>query len=503
MIQLLPDLGRRSLTAVAAAVVALALAGCADMAGIDSHAKLRDADSLGLSQAQNQAQTPPAAVAAMPAIPPVESQWWLAFGDAQLDKLVGQALEGNPNLQVARARLSRAQAATMVAEAATKPQLNGSLDLMRQKFSETYIYPAPLGGSVQETGTLQLNGSWELDFFGKNHSALESAIGTANAAAADEAAARVLLASNVARSYFQWARLSGQLAVAQRTLAQRGETLALVRDRVSAGLDTRLELRQSEGGLPQARQQIEALNEQVEITRHALEALVAQPKSTQSLVAPALADIKPVALQPVIPADLLGRRADIAAARWRVEAASHDVANARTQFYPNINLVAFAGFQSIGFDNLLKSDSQQWGVGPAIRLPIFEGGKLRANLRGKAADLDAAIESYNATVLDAVRDVADQVTSALSISRQQAEQHDAQAAAESAYDIAVQRYRAGLGNYLNVLTAETTVLAQRREAVDLAARALDTQVGLARALGGGWQPPVETAALSSSVSAHP
>ncbi|VTU23312.1 Toluene efflux pump outer membrane protein TtgF precursor [Variovorax sp. SRS16] len=496
MIQLLPESALRKVTAVAAAAMALALAGCADMAGIDSHAKLRDADSLGLSQAQ------PAAAAAMPAIPAVESQWWLAFGDAQLDALVNQAIEGNPNLQVARARLARAQASAMIAESALKPQLNGSLDLTRQKFSDTYIYPAPLGGSVQETGTLQLNGSWELDFFGKNRSALDTAIGAANAAAADQEAARVLLASNVARSYFQWARLSGQLAVAQRTLAQRQETLALVRDRVSAGLDTRLELRQSEGGLPQARQQIEALNEQVEITRHALEALVAHPNATQSLTAPALADIKPIALQPTIPADLLGRRADIAAARWRVEAATRDVANARTQFYPNINLVAFAGFQSIGFSNLMKSDSQQWGVGPAIRLPIFEAGKLRANLRGKAADLDAAIESYNATVLDAVRDVADQVASAQSIGRQQVEQRDAQAAAESAYDIAVQRYRAGLGNYLNVLTAETTVLAQRAQAVDLAARALDTQVALARALGGGYQPSVETAALSSA-STHP
>jgi outer membrane protein TolC len=143
-------------------------------------------------------------------------------------------------------------------------------------------------------------------------------------------------------------------------------------------------------------------------------------------------------------------------------------------------------------------------VGPAIRLPIFEGGRLRANLRGKAADLDAAIESYNASVLDAVRDVADQVASAQSVTRQQAEQRDAQSAAEAAYDIAVQRYGAGLGNYLNVLTAETSVLAQRREAVDLAARALDTQVGLARALGGGWQPATSTtAAAGTTPTPHP
>jgi len=191
-------------------------------------------------------------------------------------------------------------------------------------------------------------------------------------------------------------------------------------------------------------------------------------------------------LPPLIPADLLGRRADIAAARWRVEAAAQDVAYVKTQFYPNINLVGFAGFSSIGLNHLLESGSGQWGVGPALRLPIFDAGRLRASLRGKTADLDAAVESYNATVLDAVRDAADQATSSRAIARQQAEQQAAQQAAESAYDIAVQRYKAGLGNYLNVLTAETSVLAQRRLAVDLASRALDTQVALIRALGGGY-----------------
>jgi len=496
MTQLLPEGALRRTTAVAAAVFALALAGCADMAGIGSQAKLRDADSLGLSAPAAAPATAPAAAVT------VDSQWWLAFGDTQLNSLISQALDGNPNLQVARARLARAQAAITAVEANDKPQINGSLDLTRQKFSSTYIYPAPLGGSIQETGTLQLSGSWELDFFGKNRTALDSAIGSANAAAADADAARVLLASNVARGYVQWARLQDRLAVANRTLAQREETFKLVRDRVSAGLDTRLQLKQSEGGLPEARQQIESLKEQIEIAQHALDALVAKPGVSQGLTAPVLANMKPIALQATIPADLLGRRADIAAARWRVEAATSDVANAKTLFYPNVNLVAFAGFQSIGFDNLLKSGSQQWGIGPAVRLPIFEGGRLRANLRGKSADLDASIESYNATVIDAVRDVADQISSVQSVARQQVQQREAQDAAEAAYDIAVQRYSAGLGNYLDVLTAEVTVLGQRRDGVDLAARALDSQVGLARALGGGWQPDDAKTAAAASATAH-
>lgn len=198
-----------------------------------------------------------------------------------------------------------------------------------------------------------------------------------------------------------------------------------------------------------------------------------------------------------MPADLLGRRADITAARWRVEAARQDVRNAKTQFYPNINLTAFAGFSSIGLDRLLDSGSGQWSVGPALRLPLFEGGRLRANLTGKTADYDAAVESYNATVIDAIHDAADQLVSVSSVARQQVQQKAAQEAAEHAFEIAVQRYKAGLGNYLNVLAAETSVLNQRRLAVDLAARALDARVGLIRAMGGGYQPDT-TATLSAS-----
>ena len=485
---------------VAAGLIATGLGGCADMSGIAPQASLRDAASLGLGTvvAQPQTQTQTQTQAQMP----VSAEWWRDFGDETLNGLVAQALQSNPNLKLAQARLLRAQAVTEVANAAMLPQVNGQLDVTRQRYTANGAVPPPLAGSIRDNGTAQLAASWELDFFGKNRAALDAALGSANAAGAEAQAARVLLASQVARSYFQLVRLNEQADVARRTLAQREQTLKLVTDRVNAGLDTRLELRQSEGGLPEARLQLEAVQEQMALTRNALNALTGQPNSASALVPSAQSAIKSIALIPVIPADLLGRRADIAAARWRVEASSSEVANAKTQFYPNINLVAFAGFSSIGLGNLLNSGSQQWGVGPAVRLPIFEAGRLRANLRGKTAELDAAVESYNAAVIDAVRDVADQVASLQAIGRQQAEQQSTQGAAESAYDIAVQRYQAGLGNYLNVLTVETSVLAQRRLAVDLAGRALDTQVALIRALGGGYASgPVPTSQNSSKIIA--
>jgi NodT family efflux transporter outer membrane factor (OMF) lipoprotein len=470
-------------------VLALGLTACANMSGIAPQAQLRDGVSLGLPSAAT--GTPDLFADAVMA-----PDWWRGFGDERLDDLMSQALADSPSLKSAEARLLRAQASADISRAADGPQLNGGIDATRQHFSRNGIYPAPLGGGTFNIGTARLTGSYEFDFFGKNRAALESALGTANAAAADAQAARLLLASNVARNYFQLSRLQGQLEVAQRTLEQRQETLGLVRDRVTAGLDTRLEERQSQAGIPEARQQIEALHEQIALTRNAIGALVGQPRGMQDLEAQPLASYAAVALPANLPADLLGRRADVAAARWRVEAAAKSIDVAKTEFYPNVNLTAFVGLNSLGFDNLAQGSSREWGVGPAIRLPIFDSGRLRANLRGKSADYDAAVESYNSTVIDAVREAADQAASAKSIDLQQTQQREAQSAAEAAYDIARQRYRAGLGTYLNVLTSESAVLAQRRLAVDLAARRLDTQVSLIRALGGGYAGDTAVAAAT-------
>jgi len=458
----------RRLAGVAAA---LALAGCANFSGIEPEAKLREA-------------APPAT--ATEHVAPVSDRWWTEFGDASLDALVEEALRGSPNLGVARARLRRAQAAADALRGVDQPQVNGSFDLTRERFSKTAIFPPPIGGSTQDIVNLQANFSWELDFFGKNQAALEAAVGASRAAEADVAAARVVLASNVARTYFQLVRAQEQLAVARRALTQREAQLRLVRQRVGAGLDTTLEQRQSEGALPEARQQIEAIDEQAQVTRNALAALVGSNDVPSVGALPSLAKLNTTTAVPALPADLVARRPDVAAARLRVDAAGQDVKSAKAEFYPNINLTGFIGLSSLGLDRLINTGSTQWGVGPAVRLPIFDAGRLRANLRGKTADLDVAIESYNNAVIEAFHEAGDALASLRSLDRQLIEQRQAEVAAEGAYDIAVQRYKAGLGTFLNVLTAETAVLAQRRLGVDLAARVLDARVALYRALGGGY-----------------
>ena len=461
------------IAAALASSVLITLGGCASYAGIAPVAQQVTPKSVGLE----------GVTVTSPIIP---ADWWHSFGDTALNELVDRALIGSPSLKVAQARVARSEAAIASTKAADGLQINGSLDATRQLFSENSIYPPPLGGSVRTLATAQMSASYEFDFFGRNRAAIEAAVGAHRAAQADLQAARIVLASNVARTYVQLGRLFEQREVLARTLKQRDEILALIKQRVQSGLDTNVELRQGEGALPESRQQIEQLDEQIMLTRHALAALTAQsPNALDSLIAP-LRTVQAIALPAALPADLLGRRADVSAARWRIEAATRDIARAKAQFYPNINLTAFAGLASIGLNRLIGTGSEQWGVGPALRLPIFDSGRLRANLLGKTADLDAAIESYNGTVLDAVHDAADQISSLRSIALQQAQQAGAQAAAESAYDLAGQRFKAGLSNYLTVLNAESNLLNQRRQAVDLKARALDVQIALIRAVGGGY-----------------
>jgi NodT family efflux transporter outer membrane factor (OMF) lipoprotein len=470
---------RRTVAALSTLALAAVLAACASSAGIQSQSTVLEPQAVGLAQ--------PAGSGAATA-EPVPADWWRGWGDVSLTQVIDQALQAQPSLKVAEARLRRAQAATAGEEANDGLKINGSADATRQHFSANSIYPAPLGGSTRTLANAQIAGSWEFDFFGLHRSAIEAAVGSERAAAADLQAARNVLASNVAQTYVQLGRLLAQREVAQQALTQREQMLGLIRQRVDAGLDTRVELKQGEGALPDARVQIEQLDEQIVATRHALAALAALPPASYDQLKPDLQALRTLALPEVLPADLLGRRPDITAARWRMEAATKGVDVSKAQFYPNVSLTAFVGLSSIGLDRLVDSGSQQYGIGPAIHLPIFDAGRLRAQLRTRTADLDAAVESYNGAVLEAVRETADQLNARQSLERQREQQAQARSAAEAAYDIATQRYRAGLSGYLTVLSAETSLFSQRRQTVDLQARALSTQVALVRALGGGFAP---------------
>jgi NodT family efflux transporter outer membrane factor (OMF) lipoprotein len=454
-------------------LAAVLLAGCASTEGIAPTAHLTQPQQLGLQPAQS-------------AFP--KADWWTAFHDAELDRLIATALADNPNLQVAQARLAQARAQVQGADSALKPQLGAAVSSTRQQFSNASIY-GPYGGNWYNDNSALLQGSWELDFFGKNRQTLQAAIGQAHAAAAQEQAARVLLSANVASAYINLARLVSTESVLQQTLAQREQMLKLVRDRVKAGLETTVQEKQALTEVPQIRLQLDQTAVQLTQARNLLAALMGQGPQATAALRPQLAVLPTMSLPDTLPAALIGRRADIVAARWQVEAALHGVKAARAAFYPDINLTAFAGFSALGFSQWLTGNGQTLGVGPALTLPIFEGGALRAQLRGKAAQADAAIAQYNATLVDAVHEVADAIAARQSIDQQIAQQQQALAAAQDAMRLVDQRYKAGLSNYLTVLTVQSSVFKLQQAGVDLKAQALADDVALIRALGGGYTAP--------------
>lgn len=474
-----PPTSQRSLRRLSAIVLALSLTSCASMTGIHTHATLKDASAVGLPAQDN----PNLSKADFE----IDASWWHALGDAQLNQLIDTAIAQSPNLKIAQARLEKAQAQLSAANATLGPKVNGSIEATRERFSENGQFQGTaLAGQVKELGTAQIAGSWELDFFGKNRNQVAAAIGMAHASEADAAAAKILLTTEITRQYINLAAQQAQLQINERMLQQRTETYELVKSRFDAGLDSQLEAQQSIGQIPVTKQQIAAIQENIAHTRNAIIALVGTPELANTLKNPDITALHTITTPANLPANLLGRRADIVAARWRVEASDKTINQAKAMFYPNVNLTAFAGFNSIGLNNLHLIGSRQWGITPAISLPIFESGSLKANLKDKSADYDIAVESYNQTLLQAVQQVSDTLVSQQSIGQQQNEQLQAKDAAEKSYGIAKQRYQAGLTDYLHVLTTETNVLTQRSQTITLLARALDNNVQLANALGGGY-----------------
>lgn len=422
------------------------------------------------------------------------NQWWQHYQDAQLNALVDKALADSPSMSAAESRLALANAAVSTARAPLLPSVDGNGQLTRERISNNYIYPAPLAGSVQTDNDLELNFSYELDFWGKNRALYKAARADQQAAQAQYQAARLMLANAVVQSYFNLQNAFAQEQVLHHIVQQRQDLLSLTQGRFHSGLDTAVSVKQAQSTLAAA--QVAATENETTIAslRNQLSALTVQgPAAGHNIVA--VAEHTPLPAPPTdIPLDLLGHRPDIVAARWSAAAADQQVTAAKAEFYPNVNLAAFVGLQSLGTEYLFNHDSGIAGVTPAISLPIFHGGALNANLAQQRAGVNLAISNYNDAVLTAVRQVADALDSIRLLARQRVEQREARDAIDAAYDLAVKRYRAGLGNYLDVLTAQSDVLTQDQQDTALNIRAYQLDADLAYALGGGYSSPAEPSA---------
>jgi NodT family efflux transporter outer membrane factor (OMF) lipoprotein len=476
-----------------AALLASTAAACADMPPERALGRAKPIDAYAASASFDSAKD-----AAPRGVWPADA-WWRAYGDPQLDGLIDEALKGSPTLAQARARLQKAKASLGVTRASQFPTLSASGNVAENKQSYNYgIPPAFVPHGYNDYGTVELNFAYEFDFWGKNRAAVAAAVTDERAASADAAEARLTLSTAVASAYSDLARLYAERAVAERSVQSRQETLDLVSRRVADGVDTQAEAKQAEAGPPAARADVAAIDEQIQQTRNQLAALLGDgPDRGLSIQPPKSPALKAFGLPPRLAADLIGRRPDVVAARWRAESAAERIGVARAQFYPDINLVADIGFQALGVRNIFKSGSDIGQVGPAVTLPIFEGGRLRANLRGAHADYDEAVAVYDASVTQALHDVADTAASERQLTTRLKESRDALAAYEEAYRIARLRYDGGLANYQTVLLAEDSVLTARRTVVDLEARAFTLDVQLVKALGGGFAQPAPVRSTQS------
>ena len=414
--------------------------------------------------------------------------WWTGYGDPQLDALVAESFEGSPSLEIAQARLRSAQSQATRAKAAREPTTTVDAQITKQRFPENGLYPPPYAGSFVTQGQLALDFSYEIDFWGRNREALASARATVQAAEADKAAARLALAVAVARAYFQLNLSYAFLDVTQANLAQQVSILDLTRQRVAAGLENTARVKQSEGQVALVRASVDATQANIDTTRNAIAALVGVgPDRGLDLQRPQLTAPANIVLPSTLPVDLLGRRPDVTAARWRVEAAARGVAASEAAFYPNVNLVAFAGLQAVGLSKLFDANDAIVGGGPALSLPVFNRGQLRGALEAQQAQYDLSVGQYNQGLIDAIHDVADVMTTWAAIDKVTADARVALEAAQNSYDLTRQRYSAGLDNYLSVLSAENQVFLAQALIAELQSRRLTTSTDLIRALGGGYQ----------------
>ena len=462
------------------------LSACVSFNGIESQAKLKQvsaSNNFDIDGQQN-GQWP-------------DSNWAKNIGGQQLQDLIDSALANSPSLQIAAARINAAKAASDYVGANRLPSVNASFENTFQRFTEHGLIPPPLAGNYYSDNEFAIGVSYDVDFWGKHKAEMRSALSQEQVAAAEQQSARLILSNAVARSWIQLSRQYAQLELSQKQLAIREKYDQLIAQRVKAGLDTKSDIQQGLIQVSALKNDISSWESAIALTRNQLAALLGEEPARGALIArPQYQPSQNLQLPANLPLELLSRRPDIVAARWRVEANQSDIDIGKTQFYPNINIIGFAGLSDIGtgagLENFFKSSSLILGVGPSIHLPIFEGGRLRAQLKNKVANYDVAVATYNQSLTDALHDVADQLQTIKVSEIQAKEQAKAEQATKISLQLAQQRQQAGTANMLPVLSAESALLTQQKQTLDISFRRAESQINLIKALGGGYDSKADT-----------
>jgi multidrug efflux system outer membrane protein len=466
-------------------VLALGLAGCAHITPDTDPAVRRDIATAELSSGIKLARD------GWP-----EAQWWTAYHDEQLNALIKDALANGPSLDVAAAQIGTARSTLSRTAADLGLETSGYANANRQRYSGTGLFPAPIGGSYYTEETLRLDVRYNFDWWGKNRAQVAAAVGELNANRAAYAEAEQSLASAIAQSYFRlqgaWARLANteQLAATQSALVQDKVK------RIARGLANSDEQRAAESDLSLIRKQQAQLEADIRVEREALRALAGADNK-------ALADLKPQPLNPgqaALPShlgmELLARRPDLQAARWKLEASISKIDATKAAFYPDVNLTGSIGLDTVKIENLLQAASRTVYLGPTLSLPLFDSKRLDAQLDGARTNRNERIAEYNQAIVNAVRDVAQGGVQLQGIAQQITQQNAATASSTAQLASVQARLDHGLANNGSLLNAKLALLKQRDADLYLQQVQLLAEVTLTSALGGGYHEQAPTATVS-------
>lgn len=449
---------------------------------------------------------------AAPADTFARGEWWKLFSDPALDALQTQALAANEDLHAAAARVEQARATAGLARSNYWPQLAAGASVTREQTSRTTDNVAP--NDLTTSYRLPLAATWELDLFGRVRRLTESARADAEATAANYESLRLALTAEVAANYFTFRALDREAGLLRDSVALRRRALDLVSARVQGGVAAELDIARAETELATAEAEIASVSSRRAAVQNALAVLLgraapdftlpADTTTAANSASTATALPPPPAIPGALPSELLERRPDIAAAERSVAAANARIGVAQAAFFPSISLNGGAGFATGDIDRLTAADSRIWSIGPSLYLPIFQGGRNRANLARTRAVYDETVANYRQRVLVALREVQDALTATHLLADQSAAQDRAVASARRAASLAQTRYDAGFVSYFEVIDAQRTALATERAAAQLAALRLNTGVALIQALGGGWENPHRpTATLAAAAAPAP
>ncbi|WLH69430.1 efflux transporter outer membrane subunit [Pseudomonas sp. FP2309] len=470
----------RELKTLSVWALSLAISGCIGTGGIAPQGLALNANSLATDEAIQSA----ASDAHWPT-----AHWWQAYGDPQLDRWVALATRDSPGLAVAAARVREARAIAGVAESAESLQINSDTTLKRHNWPKDQFYgPGELSGANTWDNNSTLGLSYALDLWGRERNTTERAVDLAHMRAAEARQAQLELQNNVVRAYIQLSLQYANRDIVAATLAQQQQILDLANKRLNAGIGTHFDVSQAETPLPETHRQLDALDEEIALSRNQLAALAGKgPGEGAQLRRPSLSLATPLKLPSTLPAQLLGQRPDVVASRWQVAAQARGIDVAHAGFYPNVDLVGSLGYMATGGGMLafLAGQKFNYSVGPAITLPIFDGGRLRAELGEASAGYDIAVARYNQTLVNALKSLSDQLIRRESMDKQQGFAAQSVASAQKTYDIAMIAYQRGLTDYLNVLNAQTLLFRQQQVEQQVQAARLSAHAELVTALGGG------------------